>query len=98
MRRLSLVAAAALAGAVIAAPAGAFGGGANTIAALQQGKVLEVSATTAKDQHSCQENRSGVRAGGHRFAPVACEFPPKANLIPPNALSKAVAATLATLG
>jgi hypothetical protein len=97
MMRFCPLACAALLGLAVAAPAGAVTGGFGASAALHQGKVLTISAAAARPQHSCQENRAGGRVG-RKFAPVACEQPPRSTPLPPDALAKAVAGALAAIG
>ena len=94
MRSARLLAAAGLVALRGAAPAAAVTAAPSVSTALHEGKVFTVSETTSRQQHSCQENHAKV---GRKFAPVACEQPPKANLASPD-LSKAVATALATLG
>jgi hypothetical protein len=100
MGRTRLLAATALGSLVLVAPAGAVTGGFGASTALQGGKVLAV--TGERQQHSCQANRSGDRVSsnqfGRKFAPVACEQPPKSDLLTPGGLSKAVASAIAALG
>jgi hypothetical protein len=98
MTRFCPLACGVLLGLAVAAPAGAVTGGFGASAALHQGKVLTISvAAVGRPQHSCQENRAGGRVG-RKFAPVACEQPPRSTPLPPDALAKAVAGALAAIG
>ena len=94
MKSTRVLAALGLVALAASAPAAAVTPAPGVSATLHEGKVVLVSETTSRQQHSCQENRAKV---GRKFAPVACEQPPKANLASPG-LSKAVATALATLG
>ena len=96
-----MLAAAALAGLAVAAPGGAVTIGSAPSAALHRGTVVAVTADASHDQHSCQANRTGDRissAHTRKFAPVACEQPPKSNLLTPDQISKAVANAMAAIG
>jgi len=94
MRYARLLAATGLAALAAAAPAAAVTTAPGVSTILHTGNVVVVSESTARQQHSCQSNHAKV---GRKFAPVACEQPPKANLANPD-LSKAVATALATIG
>jgi hypothetical protein len=86
------LAAATVAACALAAPAGAVSGGYGASTALHQGKVLVITRTTERDQHSCQAHTSSRTS--RRFAPVACEQPPKSL---PN-LAQTASAALTILG
>jgi hypothetical protein len=94
MRCVRLLAAGGLASLALAAPAAAVTTAPGVSVKLHEGNVIAVGASTTRQQHSCQSNRIKV---GRKFAPVACEQPPKANLASPE-LSKAVATAIATIG
>lgn len=77
---------------------------ASPAAAITGGSSLPAQLPLAKDKsRSCQAGKkaaakAGLLGGKHRFAVVACEQPPKSNLITAGAITKATAAALAALG
>ncbi|HEY7537666.1 MAG TPA: hypothetical protein VH721_06740 [Gaiellaceae bacterium] len=95
-----------------ASPAGALTGGFGVAEALQGVPLPVLSAGTVKRQQghlaSCHASELGVRGSaasaglgeklGKKVAPVACEQPPRSQLVSPDALKHAVAAALAVLG
>lgn len=100
---MRIVAAASVSFLVLASPAAALNTSPGISTALHVGGVAVKSsaATTAQDKaKSCQagDGKSGKTLVGnkHRFATVACEQPPKSQVIPP--LTKAAAAAIAVLG
>ena len=94
MRKLSSLAAAAVVGAVLAAPAGAVTGGYGVAASLARAKVVAPAAHQAR---ACHANSSASPV--HKFAPVACEQPPRSSpVLPSNALGKAIASAIAAIG
>jgi hypothetical protein len=102
--------AAVLVASVAASPAGAVTGGYGVAKALHSGRGTVVAATAmARDDktRSCQAGDHKARsttqpalAGDieRKAAAVACEQPPRSNLITPDAIAKATASALATLG
>ena len=102
MAKFRLLAGAGLVALAAAAPAGALTIGAPQSAAIHRGTVVAVTTNASRDQHSCQANRSGDRVSSTRtarkFAPVACEQPPRSSLVAPDQISKAVASALAAFG
>jgi hypothetical protein len=101
---------AAVAAALAAAsPAAAVNGGGGISKALHHGSGALVVTAAALDQdrnHSCQaeDRKSHATSKATRAADprnptvVACEQPPKSNLLTPDSIAKATAAALATLG
>ena len=92
-----------------ASPAAALNGGGGISEALHRGPGALVVTAAALEQdrnHSCQaEDRKShsttkpSRAADPRNPTVvACEQPPKSNLLTPDSIAKATAAALATLG
>ena len=69
------LAAAALTAFALASPAGAVSGGYGASTALHQGKVLVIAKSTTRYPRSCQAHTAARTS--RRFAPVACEQPPK---------------------
>jgi hypothetical protein len=100
----------ALASLAFATPASAVTGGYGVSKALHggHGAVVAAAAIGRDDKsRSCQASDRSARSSGdgspllgdaHRPAVVACEQPPKSNLIPPDALAKATASALAAFG
>jgi hypothetical protein len=99
-------------GLVAAAPAAAVTGGFGVAEALHGAPLPVLSMGTTKRGEgklaSCHASELGVRGSaapagiaekiGKKAAPVACEQPPRSELLPPDALKHAVAAALAVLG
>jgi hypothetical protein len=96
----------ALVALAVAAPAGAIPGGGLAGTLRPSGLAGAAGATQAADKaRSCQSaskrtstHRSGLLGDRRRPAVVACEQPPKSNLVPPDAIAKATAAALSALG
>jgi len=87
-----------------AAPAAAITGGNALSGTLPLGHLVAGKNAVVQDKsRSCQAGKSAatktaVLGSAHRTAVVACEQPPKSNLITPNSLAKATAAAIAALG
>ena len=100
MRCARLCALLALAGLAVAAPAGAVTSSPGIAVLLKESKTVAAPAES-RATHSCQDSRSSAgKSSGNparKFAPVACEQPPKSDVISP-ALSKAFAAAAAAIG
>src|ERR1700761_6262127 len=97
MARIRVLAATGFAGLAVAAPAGAVTIGAAPSAALHRGSVVSVTTAASRESHSCQADKTANRAA-RKFAPVACEQPPRSNLVTPDQIGKAVASAIAALG
>jgi hypothetical protein len=103
MRAVLATAVAALA---VAAPAAAFNIGNSASSALHAASPAAVAAAVKTDKlHSCQAGDRRARAGEtsaaqteRKAAVVACEQPPKSNLLTPDSVAKATAAALSVLG
>jgi hypothetical protein len=93
------VAAASALALLTAAPAAAVTGGSGIVGVIPIDK-----AVAAKDNsRSCQAGQNAKTSAGllgsrRRHAVVACEQPPKSNLITPDQIAKATAAALSVLG
>jgi hypothetical protein len=93
---------------VTAAPAAAVTGGYGIGAKLRVTPVAlaQGAAPAADKSRSCQaatrrsapSTRTGVLGNTRRPAVVACEQPPRSNLLTPDAVAKATAAALSVLG
>jgi hypothetical protein len=99
-----LVAATAFLALVIASPAAAITGGKGVYAALHTGTLAVTVAGKDGKLHSCQagdKRATGTSPAGQterKAAVVACEQPPRSNLLSPNDVAKATAAALSVLG
>jgi len=91
----------ALAALAAATPAAAVTGGFGVSSALHGSTPsLTTTATGYNKTHSCQagdRSEKTKRAGG-KFAVVACEQPPRSQLVTPDAIAKATAAALSVFG
>ena len=87
----------ALAALVAVGPASAFSGGQGISGVLHAGAVSVMRTDKAK---SCQAGGKSSQIIGSTKKPavVACEQPPKSNLITPDSIAKATAAALAVIG
>jgi hypothetical protein len=102
--RLRVLAASALA-LVGAAPAAAVTG-AGFSHALRSGNAVTIAirtTRTSKNQTCQAQNRkstakAALLGNAHKFAVVACEQPPRSQLVTPTMLKQATASALATLG
>jgi hypothetical protein len=100
------VLATAVAALAVAAPAGAFTIGKDATRALRTSGLPQLTTAAANDKlHSCQVGDRRARAGTtaatqteRKAAVVACEQPPRSNLLTPDSVAKATAAALAVLG
>ena len=103
MRAVLATAVAALA---LAAPAAAINIGKSASSALHAVSPAAIATATKSDKlHSCQAGdrraRTGETAGAQterKAAVVACEQPPRSNLLTPDSIAKATAAALSVLG
>ena len=98
------VVAAAVLALAFAAPAGAITGGGGLWATLHTGTLAATSSVKDGKLHSCQagdKRSTGTSPAGQtekKAAVVACEQPPRSNLLTPNDVAKATAAALSVLG
>ena len=103
MRAVLATAVAALA---VAAPAAAISVPKSVTSALHVSSPVAVAAATKGDKlHSCQAGdrraRTGETTAGQterKAAVVACEQPPRSNLLTPDSVAKATAAALSVIG
>src|SRR5436190_15008663 len=103
MRAMIATVGAALA---VAAPAGAVSIPPSISSALRVSSPAVLAAAAKTDKlHSCQAGDRRARTGAttatqteRRAAVVACEQPPKSNLLTPDSVAKATAAALSVLG
>lgn len=97
------VLASAVAALAVAAPAGAFTIGKSVSSSLHTGTFAAQVKATEDAKRTCQ---AGARTGAEKTAVgdtrrppvVACEQPPKSNLLTPDQVAKATAAALQVLG
>jgi hypothetical protein len=87
---------------IFAAPVGAVSGD-DSLGSLHLGSTLAAKAPTRDKSRSCQAGKStatktATLGSKRRFAVVACEQPPKSNLITPSMVAKATASALSALG
>ena len=90
----------------LAAPAAAVNIGKSVSSALHVSSPAALAAAAKSDKlHSCQVGDRRARTGAttaaqaeRKAAVVACEQPPKSNLLTPDSVAKATAAALAVLG
>jgi hypothetical protein len=103
MRAVLATAVAALA---VAAPSGAITIDRSAANALRSGSPIAVANAAKSDKlHSCQAGDRRARVGAttaaqteRKAAVVACEQPPKSNLLTPDSVAKATAAALSVIG
>jgi len=91
----------ALAALAAAAPAAAVTGGFGVSSALHASPFgLTKTGTGYNKTHSCQagDRSAKTKRAGGKFAVVACEQPPRSNLVTPDAIAKATAAALSVFG
>jgi hypothetical protein len=98
----------AVAALAAASPAGAINGGAGISKALHSGPgaiVVSAAALGQEKDHQCQAGERNSRAANKpnpadRRNPtvVACEQPPKSQVLTPDTIAKATAAAIAALG
>ena len=103
MRAVLATAVAALA---LAAPAGAITIDKTAASTLRSASPIAIASTAKADKlHSCQAGDRRARTGAttaaqteRKAAVVACEQPPKSNLLTPDSIAKATAAALSVIG
>jgi cation transport ATPase len=86
---------------VTAAPAVALPGGYGVSTALHSSPLGVGSSDAANNKsHSCQagDRSAQMKRAGRKTFVVACEQPPRSNLITPDSVAKATAAALSVLG